>query len=79
MGSHTHKGNEMSEKTYTAETVETTTGLMPKFRRTITQHRVLCDGELYGYAKTAEGAELAAKMLNGEVSMSEEMRSRIFS
>ena len=69
----------MSEKIYTAETVETTTGLMPKFRRTITQHRVLCDGELYGYAKTAEGAELAAKMLNWDAPMSEEMRARLFS
>lgn len=69
----------MSGKTYTAETFETTTGLMPKFRRTITQHRVLCDGELYGYAKTAEGAELAAKMPNGDTPMSEEMRARLFS
>lgn len=69
----------MSEKTYTAETVETTTGIIPKFRRTITQHRVLCGDVIYGYAKTAEGAELAAKILNGEEPMSEEMRARLYS
>ena len=67
------------KKTYTAETIEVTTGLMPKFRKTVTQHRVLVDGELYGYAKTAEGAELAAKMLNGEVPMSEDGRARLYS
>lgn len=65
--------------TYTSETVETAVGIIPKFRKTVTQHRVLCDGNLYGYAKTAEGAELACKMLNGEIPMSEEQRAMLYS
>ena len=66
---------------FTAETIETKLfSLKPGACRMVTQHRVLLDGgDLYGYAKTAEGAERTCKMLNGEIPMSEEDRARIYS